>query len=940
MEKIRRLFAYFLPLLLLTVITGQAHASLKAVGPTDAVSTLPTWYQDNNNLALQLCLDQNGFCLLGPPFDPAVPPVSTITTTPGTINDANFPGESFYYSAASILPIEGGELANLAFVMEAAFLSGVAPDGGITFLRTDLQKMRNLTPNSTYRVTHPYGTFTFDTDAIGDTTGGGGVAIRLEDGPAVPAQWLPPGMKAATNTGIGPFLTRKTGGLIFDAASGNTYIGDGATEVEVVGSPTGNNFYRIERILTNGVPVTPVPGVSSWEKITFVLNGKVFTGPIPSDLTVSATYARDASSAQVDIFATALSGAVLTISGTGITTTQLTPDTPANGKYFLHIPLGTSPLPTNLLMTNSLDLQATPPHPVTLVDEVNITQAFYNTVARTLTIKAASRDKISPPTLTVPAFAAPNTLDATGTVVLTLPAGAIPPASIQVVSSAGGSATAPVSVATLPAPPVAFDDSATTIKGAAVSVSVLTNDTTTATLDPTSVAIVAVPASGASTLAAANGAVIYTPTATFTGTETFTYTVRDTFGQLSNTATVTVTVHEPPVAVNDAATTSVNALASINVIANDTAFSSSINSTTVNIVSPATCGTTNVLTTGIVEFTAPATPGTCSFSYVVSDSFVPPATSNVATVTVTVVSDTPATGLTAFYNLPSPQLSGTVVSFGAVASGGSGIYEYQYWLKDTTGAYTLVKPYSAPSTWDWDTTGLPTAGTYQIAVQARNAGSIVSFDQERVINYSLNAPSGPGVAVSLSPNIPSPQTVGVPIFFAANVTGGTGTYEYQFWLKDTTGVYTLVQPYGLNSTYKWDTAGALPGGYSVAVQTRVVGSLASFDAETIYDYLINAVPTPANAVIISTNVPSPQSAGAQVFVTGTASGGSGSYEYQFWLKDTSGVYTLVQSFSAGSIWQWDTTGLASGTYTFSVQARSAGSANIVDVENLADFVIP
>jgi len=1046
MKKLRRRIGFLLPLMLLFLLTGQAGASLKAVGPTDALTTLPTWYQDNSNLALQLCVDQNGMCLLPggldklgnvvvPNFaDPTLTPYTLITTTP-PVNDANFPDETFYYSAAALLPIEGGEVANLAFVLEAAFLSGVVPDGGITFLRTDLQKMQNLVPNSTYRVTHPYGTFTFTTDAIGDTTGGGGVAIRLEDGPAVPVQWLPPGMKAATNTGIGPFLIPASG--IFPTAIVNgethTYIGDG-TPVAVTGSPNGNNFFRVERLDAGGVPV---PG-ALWETPLFALNGRIFTGPIPSELSFTATYARNETSGQIDIFATAQPGAVLTLSGTGILPTPLSPAIPEVGKYFLHIPLGSSTLPTDLVLTNSLDLQSTPPHPVTLVDEISVFKALYNPSSRELMVEAQSRDKVVPPVLSVTGFAG-STLNAAGKVVLTLPTDAIPPASVQVVSSYGGFATAPVSVVIPPPPPVANDDTAVTAKNASVSINVLVNDVSQGGIDSSSVTVVDQPTSGATAAAGINGAITYTPISTFTGTETFTYTVRDIYGQTSNTAIVTVTVHEPPVAGNDAASAAIDTTVNIDVISNDSATASSINSTTVNIVSPATCGTTGVLANGTINFTAPATvpagDGTCTFSYVVSDTFSPPAVSNVAdvtvtitpppspaaaddaattevgtpvvinviandasavstinpatvavtaptggtatanlngtvtynppsatgiytftytvkdnaltpltsnsaTVTVTVTPSTapPASGLTIFSNLPSPQLSGTAVTFDAAASGGSGNYQYQYWLKNTAGIFTLVKPYSATSTWSWDTTGL-TTGAYRIVVQARNSGSTVSFDQERAMNFSLNAPSGPGVAVSLSPNVPSPQTVGVPIFLSASVSGGSGTYEYQFWLRNTAGVYSLVQPYGLNSSWKWDTSGALPGGYVVAVQARVVGSAAAFDVEAKYNYLINAVPTPATGVTISTSLASPQTVGAQVFVTGSASGGSGNYEYRFWLKDTLGAYTMVQPISAGSIWKWDTTGLTPGTYTISVQARSVGSVNVSDVESTTNFAV-
>lgn len=430
MKKLQRFIVTFMPaLLLLTLLSGYSQAGLQAVGPTDPITTIPSYYQDTTSLGLMPCSDQNGFCLLPPPFDPAIPPVSPITTT-GPINDANFPGEGFYYSAQAIMPIEtSGELANLAFVLEYAFLGGVIPDSAVIFLRTDLQKMRNLTPNSTYRVTHPYGTFEFQTDGIGDTINGGG-AIRFEDGTGVAANYLPALMKSAPGTNMGPFLTRATGGNIVDPVSGHTYIGDAITPVAVKGSPTGNNFFRIERLNVSG---NPVPG-AVWETNLFVLMGRVFDGQIPSPMNIDrVTYARDAATEQVDVFATALPAATLTLSGTGIASTDLTRDlTPNTTKYFTHIPVASTTLPTGLNITNSLDV---PPivYPVTLVDEVIISQATYNTATRTMTIKADSRDNLAPlPALTVPQFAAPNTLDSTGTLVKTLPVNTIPPMTVTV----------------------------------------------------------------------------------------------------------------------------------------------------------------------------------------------------------------------------------------------------------------------------------------------------------------------------------------------------------------------------------------------------------------------------------------------------------------------------------------------------------------------------
>ena len=66
------------------------------------------------------------------------------------------------------------------------------------------------------------------------------------------------------------------------------------------------------------------------------------------------------------------------------------------------------------------------------------------------------------------------------------------------------------------------------------------------TLNPATVTIVTPPANGSAVVNPATGAVTYTPNPGFVGpTNTFTYTVRDNLGVVSNTATVTVTVTPP-----------------------------------------------------------------------------------------------------------------------------------------------------------------------------------------------------------------------------------------------------------------------------------------------------------------------------------------------------------------------------------------------------------
>jgi hypothetical protein len=97
--------------------------------------------------------------------------------------------------------------------------------------------------------------------------------------------------------------------------------------------------------------------------------------------------------------------------------------------------------------------------------------------------------------------------------------------------------------------PSATADSTATAMNTAKVINVLANDSATApaTLNPASIVITSAPANG-SAQPNANGTITYTPQTGFAGTNTFTYTVKDSLGSTSNPATVTVHV---PQARND-----------------------------------------------------------------------------------------------------------------------------------------------------------------------------------------------------------------------------------------------------------------------------------------------------------------------------------------------------------------------------------------------------
>ncbi|MGD0795108.1 MAG: cadherin-like domain-containing protein, partial [Dehalococcoidales bacterium] len=200
-------------------------------------------------------------------------------------------------------------------------------------------------------------------------------------------------------------------------------------------------------------------------------------------------------------------------------------------------------------------------------------------------------------------------------------------------------ATVTITITAVNYPPVAVNDAYTTNENIALTVAapgVLANDT-----DPDGDNITAVkvtdPAHGTLTLNS-NGSFTYTPAAYYNGTDSFTYKAND--GQAnSNTATVTITitaVNYPPVAVNDAYTTSQNTAltvtAAMGVLSNDTDADGDT-LTAIKVTDP-THGTVTLNSNGSFTYT-PTTgyTGSDSFTYKANDG---KADSNTATVTITV----------------------------------------------------------------------------------------------------------------------------------------------------------------------------------------------------------------------------------------------------------------------------------------------------------------
>lgn len=186
-------------------------------------------------------------------------------------------------------------------------------------------------------------------------------------------------------------------------------------------------------------------------------------------------------------------------------------------------------------------------------------------------------------------------------------------------------------------PPDANDDARTTNEDTSVTINVLANDSDPDGNIVQTAAIVQPPASGS---VICNGtSCTYTPAPGFSGTETFTYRVCDS-DNACDTATVTITVvpagggnpNQPPVAQDDAGSTTQDSPVVIDVTQNDSDPDNNL-SDTVAVVNPPSNGAV-ICNDGDCTYTpAPGFSGTDEFDYRICDTA---AVCDTATVTITV----------------------------------------------------------------------------------------------------------------------------------------------------------------------------------------------------------------------------------------------------------------------------------------------------------------
>ena len=272
---------------------------------------------------------------------------------------------------------------------------------------------------------------------------------------------------------------------------------------------------------------------------------------------------------------------------------------------------------------------------------------------------------------------------------------------------------------------------------------------------------------------------------------------------------------------------------------------------------------------------------------------------------------------------PAPQQAGTFVTLSG-ATGACPNPQYRFYVLPPGGSWTLIQDYSAVNAYSWDTSTVA-AGTYRFSVWARDAASTASYDAYGT-TYYLVTRRCTSLALATRSNITS-----VAVDASAS---GCPTPRFRFWLLAPGAGWTMVQDYSSSTSYVWNTAHLAAGSYRFSVWAQDATSPGSYDTYTTLTYSF----APCTSDSVSATPASPQSVGSSVTISSTAAG-CPSPRYRFWILAPGGTWTMVQDYGGGSSYAWNTTGLAPGTYTFSVWALDASSGSGYDTYRTYTFVL-
>ncbi len=257
---------------------------------------------------------------------------------------------------------------------------------------------------------------------------------------------------------------------------------------------------------------------------------------------------------------------------------------------------------------------------------------------------------------------------------------------------------------------------------------------------------------------------------------------------------------------------------------------------------------------------------------------------------------------------------------------GVGRAQIQVLNRYDTAAFGQYNVRPSPQTFDADVRGYEWA--VQSAVGRAGAGHFRVVIDEAERNHSITANTlystilpalRPGVVLTSSSGLP--VRAGTSLVWTANVTGGVGPHEFQFWLYRPADGWRIVQDYTPVNTFSWTPAAT--GRHALQVWVRTRGTTIPYQGYASSNYFDVTNALPISGLRLTPGITPPLTAGRPMTWTASASGGVGPLQYAFRLYDPGTGWQTLQDYSSRQTLTWRPS--VAGTYAVEVSVRSTGS---------------
>ena len=234
---------------------------------------------------------------------------------------------------------------------------------------------------------------------------------------------------------------------------------------------------------------------------------------------------------------------------------------------------------------------------------------------------------------------------------------------------------------------------------------------------------------------------------------------------------------------------------------------------------------------------------------------------------------------------------GSEVKLTAQASGGSGNYTYKFIISDNSGNWYKIRDYARSNTCTWRPGA---AGSKTLYVDVKDSeGAYQRVELPIQVTKQTEK-----LSVKLATLPSGTAKVGSKVKLTAQASGGSGNYTYKFILSDNNGNWYKIRDYAKSNTCTW-----IPG--AAGNKTLYVDVKDSAGAYQRVELPIRVTKQAEKLSVKLTASPfGTAKVGSEVKLTAQATGGSGSYLYDFLVCSPDNNWYRLRDYEKTGTYLW------------------------------------